>query len=180
MAKKDETLVNEEVELDLWSNDMMNDILEEENKKKAELEKKEEELNVDLTSDEELFSWVEIEKKEVKEDKVVDADEEIEWLEEDIDYSSEDDEESVNMLDLDVKKWTSQRVWDTIKTVTKKWKVTYSIDVTENTYKMFFKLKELLIEQAKKVWDISADINNDKIIATMLLAMLEEFSPDEN
>jgi hypothetical protein len=34
----------------------MNDILEEENKKKAELEKKEEELNVDLTSDEELFS----------------------------------------------------------------------------------------------------------------------------
>jgi hypothetical protein len=84
------------------------------------------------------------------------------------------------MLDLDVKKWTSQRVWDTVKTVTKKWKVTYSIDVTENTYKMFFKLKELLIEQAKKVWDISADINNDKIIATMLLAMLEEFSPDEN
>jgi hypothetical protein len=34
----------------------MNDILEEENKKKAELEKKEGELNVDLTSDEELFS----------------------------------------------------------------------------------------------------------------------------
>lgn len=166
----------------------------------------EQDLDFDLDIDEEL----DIEKKEenkqedVKEN--IDEVEEVDDLEEDeeseevdatknnfdddIDTTdendySEDKEEKIqeteeSLLNTEVKKWTSQKIWEVTKTVSKKWKITYAIDVSEQTYQMFVELRWLLEEEAKKNWDVWIEATNDKIISTCILSLLNELSPEQD